>query len=90
MTSASPVEESRGKAYVEGQQEAGLRQRSRMTHEESRGRLTLRVNGKLGLGCIDRGKKQDLATTKESRGKAYVVGQQEAGTRCIDLGWTVL
>ena len=28
--------------------------------------------------------------TKESRGKAYVEGQQEAGTQCIDLGRTVL
>ena len=27
--------------------------------------------------------------TKESRGKAYIVGQREAGTRCTDLGWTV-
>ena len=26
--------------------------------------------------------------TKESRGKAYVVGQWEAGTQCTDLGWT--
>ena len=28
--------------------------------------------------------------TKESRGKAYIVGQWESGTRCIDLGWMVL
>ena len=27
---------------------------------------------------------------EESRGKAYVEGQQEAGTRaCVDLGWSV-
>ena len=49
-------EESRGKAYIEGQWEAGtqvyrLRKeaRSGMT-KESRGRLTLWDNGKLGLG----------------------------------------
>ena len=28
--------------------------------------------------------------TKESRGKAYIEGQREAGTWCIDLGRMVL
>ena len=35
-------------------------------------------------------KEAQSGMTKESRGKAYVVGQQEAGTQCTDLGWTVL
>ena len=54
------------------------------------GRLTLWDNGKLGLRCIDRGKKHDLGRPKESNGKAYIVGQWEAGTQCTDLGRTVL
>ena len=60
MTSTLPVEESNGKAYVVGQWEAGLWQRSRVTERSPTGRLTLWDNGKLGLGCIDRGKKHDL------------------------------
>ena len=36
------------------------------------------------------GKEARSGMTKESRGKAYVVGQREAGTQCTDLGWTVL
>ena len=33
------------------------------------GRLTLRVNGKLGLGCIDRGKKHDLGQPRSPGGR---------------------
>ena len=43
------------------------------------GRLMFRVNGKLGLGCIDRGKKHDLGQPRSPGGKAYIVGQWEAG-----------
>ena len=50
MTSTSPVKESRGRLTLWDNGKLGLRQRSRMTHEES-------------------------------RGKAYVEGQWEAGTR---------
>ena len=39
------------------------------------GRLTLWDNGKLGLGQRSR------MTDEESNGKAYVVGQWEAGTQ---------
>ena len=47
--------------------------------EESRGRLMLWDNGKLGLGQRSR------MTYEESRGKAYVVGQWEAGTQVYRL-----
>ena len=57
-----------------------------MTERSPTGRLTLWDNGKLGLGCIDRGKKHDLGRPKESNGKAYVVGQREAGTRVYRSG----
>ena len=60
MTSTSPMEESRGKAYIVDSGKLGLGQRSRTTHEESRGKAYVRVNRKLGLRCIDRGKKHDL------------------------------
>ena len=63
-----------------------LRQRSRVTERSPMGRLTLWDNRKLGLGCIDRGKKHDLGRPKESNGKAYVVGQREAGTRVYRSG----
>ena len=43
--------------------------------EESGRRLTLWDNGKLGLGQRSR------MTHEESRGKAYIEGQWEAGTR---------
>ena len=33
------------------------------------GRLTLRVSGKLGLGCIDRGKKHDLGRPRSPGGR---------------------
>ena len=48
------------------------------------GRLMLWDSRKLGL------RQRSRMTHEESRGKAYVVGQWEAGTRCTDLGWTVL
>ena len=44
------------------------------------GRLTLWDNGKLGLGQRSR------MTYEESRGKAYIVGQWEAGTQVYRLG----
>ena len=64
----------------------GLRQRSRVTERSPMGRLALWDNGKLGLGCIDRGKKHNLGQPKESNGKAYVVGQREAGTQVYRSG----
>ena len=42
--------------------------------EVQREGLRCGINGKLGLGCIDQGKKHDLGRPKESNGKAYVVG----------------
>ena len=54
--------------------------------EVQREGLRCGINGKLGLGCIDRGKKHDLGRPKESNGKAYVVGQREAGTRVYRSG----
>ena len=54
------------------------------------GRLTLRVNGEAGTRVYRSRKEARSRMTKESRGKAYIVGQQEAGTQCIDLGQTVL
>ena len=47
----------------------GLRQRSRMTHEESRGKAYIEGNGKLGLRCIDCGKKQDLGQPRSPGGR---------------------
>ena len=55
------MEESRGKAYISrttGSWDSGLR--SRTTQDESRGKAYVKDNGKLGLRCIDHGKKQDL------------------------------
>ena len=54
------------------------------------GRLTLWDKGKAGTQVYRSRKEARSGTTKESRGKAYVVGQREAGTQCTDLGWTVL
>ena len=68
----------------------GLGQRSRMTHEESRGKAYVEGQREAGTQVYRSRKEAQSGTTKESRGKAYIVGQQEAGTRCTDLGWTVL
>ena len=67
----------------------GLRQRSRMTHEESRGKAYIEHQREAGTRVYRSWKEARSRTTKESRGKAYVVGQWEAGTQCIDLGWMV-
>ena len=68
----------------------GLRQRSRMTHKESRGKAYIEGQWEAGTQVYRSWKEARSRMTKESRGKAYVVGQWEAGTQCIDLGWTVL
>ena len=68
----------------------GLRQRSRTTHEESRGKAYIEGQREAGTRVYRSWKEARSRMTKESRGKAYIVGQQEAGTQCIDLGWTVL
>ena len=44
-----------------------------------RGKAYVEGNGKLGLGCIDRGKKQDLGQPRSPRGKAYVEGNEKLG-----------
>ena len=61
MTSASAhgrVQGGRLTLRTTGSWDSGLR--SRMTQDESRGKAYIEDNGKLGLGCIDCGKKQDL------------------------------
>ena len=68
----------------------GLRQRSRMTHEESRGKAYIVGQWEAGTRVYRLRKEARSVMTKESRGKAYIVGQREAGTRCTDLGLTVL
>ena len=68
----------------------GLRQRSRMTHKESRGKAYIEGQWEAGTQVYRLRKEAQSRMTKESRGKAYIVGQQEAGTQCIDLGQTVL
>ena len=68
----------------------GLRQRSRMTHEESRGKAYIVGQWEAGTQVYRSRKEARSGTTKESRGKAYIVGQWEAGTRCTDLGQMVL
>ena len=68
----------------------GLRQRSRTTHEESRGKAYIVGQWEAGTRVYRSRKEARSGMTKESRGKAYVVGQWEAGTRCTDLGQTVL
>ena len=68
----------------------GLGQRSRMTHEESRGKAYIEGQWEAGTQVYRSRKEARSRMTKESRGKAYIVGQREAGTRCIDLGWMVL
>ena len=68
----------------------GLRQRSRMTHEESRGKAYIEGQWEAGTRVYRLWKEARSRMTKESRGKAYIVGQQEAGTQCIDLGQMVL
>ena len=56
----TPWKSPGGRLMLRVNRKLGLRQRSRMTHEESRGKAYVEGNRKLGLGCIDRGKKQDL------------------------------
>ena len=68
----------------------GLGQRSRMTHEESRGKAYIVGQREAGTWVYRLRKEARSGMTKESRGKAYIVGQREAGTRCTDLGWMVL
>ena len=63
MTSASAhgrVQGERLMLRTTGSWGLGLGLRSRMTQDESRGKAYIEGNGKLGLGCIDHGKKQDL------------------------------
>ena len=43
--------------------------RSRTTQDESRGKAYIEDNGKLGLGCIDHGKKQDLGWPRSPGGR---------------------
>ena len=68
----------------------GLRQRSRMTQEESKGKAYVVGQREAGTRVYRSWKEARSRMTKESKGKAYIEGQWEAGTRCIDLGWTVL
>ena len=44
-----------------------------------RGKAYIEGNGKLGFGCIDHGKKQDLGRPRSPRGKAYVEGNGKLG-----------
>ena len=91
MTSTSPVEESRGKAYVVGQQEAGdLGRDLGRPMRSPRGKAYVVGQWEAGTQVYRSRKEARSGMTKESRGKAYVVGQWEAGTWCTDLGWTVL
>ena len=55
----------------------GLGQRSRTTERSPMGRLTLWDNGKLGLRCIDRGKKHNLGRPR---------GVQWEGLHCGTTG----
>ena len=50
-----------------GSWDSGLR--SRMTQDESRGKAYIEDNGKLGLGCIDCGKVQDLGQPRSPGGR---------------------
>ena len=68
----------------------GLGQRSRTTHEESKGKAYVEGQREAGTRVYRSWKEARSRMTKESRGKAYIEGQWEAGTRCIDLGRTVL
>ena len=68
----------------------GLRQRSRMTYEESNRKAYVVGQQEAGTQVYRLRKEAQSGTTKESNRKAYVVVQQEAGTRCTDLGRTVL
>ena len=90
MTSTSPVEESRGKAYVVGQWEAGTRARDLDDLRGVQGKAYVVGQREAGTQVYRLGKEARSGMTKESRGKAYVVGQWEAGTRCTDLGQMVL
>ena len=44
-----------------------------------RGKAYIKGDGKLGLGCIDCGKKQDLGQLRSPRGKAYIEGNGKLG-----------
>ena len=75
-----PTEESKGKGLRWGQWEAGTRARDLGWPTRSpRGKAYVGGNGKLGLGCIDCGKKQDLGWPRSPRGKAYVEGNRKLG-----------
>ena len=70
MTSTLPVEESRGEGLccgTMGSWDSG-RDLGRPTRSPG-GRLTLWDNGKLGFGCIDRGKKHDLGRPRSPGGR---------------------
>ena len=90
MTSTSPMEESRGKAYVCGDNgKLGLRQRSRMTHEESRGEgLCLWGQWESwGLRCIDRGKEARSGDDQGVQGEGLRCGDsRKAGTQVYRSG----
>ena len=68
----------------------GLGQRSRMTHEESRGKAYVEGQREAGTRVYRLRKEARSRMTKESRGRLTFVGQREAGTQCIDLEWMVV
>ena len=86
-----PKRSPRGKAYIEGQREAGTQARDLGWPKRSpRGKAYVEGNGKLGTRVYRSWKEARSRMTKESKGKGLHWGQREAGTQCIDLGWTVL
>ena len=75
-----PMEESKGKGLHWGQRKAGAQARDLGWPKRSpRGKAYVEGNGKLGLGCMDHGKKQDLGWPRSPRGKAYVEGSGKLG-----------
>ena len=57
----------------------GLRQRSRMTHEESKGKAYVEGQREAGTWVYRSWKEARSRMTKESRGKAYVEGNGKLG-----------
>ena len=75
-----PTEESKGKGLHWGQWEAGTQARDLGQPMRSpRGKAYIEGNRRLGLGCIDHGKKQDLGWPRSPRGKAYIEGNGKLG-----------
>ena len=80
MTSAPTHGRVQGEGLCWGQREAGTRARDLGWPTRSpRGKAYIEGNGKLGLRCIDCGKKQDLGWPRSPRGKAYVEGNGKLG-----------